>query len=248
MTTPCSASGPDPSGGAAAAHLEPLLGLMGHRGAGRGVRDRLTGLAVTSPSTALPGALLDGHPGTGRQDPGELGRLARVAEAVRLREFLLAEHLRRPDEIEQAMGLQLRGLLGQLDSVCTLLTELERAGVADQPGRYPEQPVPQGGDHALAAADAVAEQPGARVGRGELVQPAGDAGREQRTPHPHCEAATVALGVDHHRLVLRFYSAQPGWRRGCRGERDRLYDHLLPKHGDGSVDLIAAAWTPRGPR
>jgi hypothetical protein len=47
------------------------------------------------------------------------------AEAARLREFLQAEHMHQPEEIEQAMGLQLRGLLGQLDAVCTLLTELE---------------------------------------------------------------------------------------------------------------------------
>src|SRR6187549_648578 len=60
----------------------------------------------------------------------------------------------------------------------------ERAAVTDQPGRYPDQPVPQGGDHGLAAADAMAEQQGARAGRGELVQPAGDACREQCSPHP----------------------------------------------------------------
>src|SRR5512133_788419 len=60
----------------------------------------------------------------------------------------------------------------------------ELAAVTDQPGRYPDQSVSQGGDHGLAAADTVAEQPGARAGRSELVQPAGDAGREQRTPHP----------------------------------------------------------------
>ena len=33
--------------------------------------------------------------------------------------------MHQPAAIEQAMGLQLRGLLGQLDAVCTLLTELE---------------------------------------------------------------------------------------------------------------------------
>jgi hypothetical protein len=45
--------------------------------------------------------------------------------ANRLHEFLQAEHMRQPEEIEQAVGLQLRGLIRQLDAVCTLLTELE---------------------------------------------------------------------------------------------------------------------------
>ena len=47
------------------------------------------------------------------------------AEATQLRELLQAEHMRQPDEIEQAMGLQLHGLVGQLDAVCTLLIDLE---------------------------------------------------------------------------------------------------------------------------
>src|SRR3954447_12493248 len=47
------------------------------------------------------------------------------AEAARLREFLAVEHMRQPEEVAQPKGLQLRGLLGQLDAVCTLLTELE---------------------------------------------------------------------------------------------------------------------------
>jgi hypothetical protein len=63
--------------------------------------------------------------------------------------------------------------------------QVDAAGVADQPGRDADQPVPQGGDHGLAGPDAVAEQPAVGPGgRGELVQPAGNARGEQRTPHP----------------------------------------------------------------
>ena len=42
----------------------------------------------------------------------------------------------------------------------------ERAGVTDQPGRYPDQPVPQGGDHGLAVADTVPDQAAVRAGAG----------------------------------------------------------------------------------
>jgi len=43
--------------------------------------------------------------------------------------------------------------------------------------------VPQAGDHGFAAAEAVPEQSAAESWMGgELVQPAGDAGREQRAP------------------------------------------------------------------
>ena len=46
----------------------------------------------------------------------------------------------------------------------------ERAGVADQPSRDADQPVPQGGDHGLAVADPVPEQrPVGCGGGGELV-------------------------------------------------------------------------------
>src|SRR5687768_11427710 len=45
-----------------------------------------------------------------------------------------------------------------------------RAGVADQAGGHREQSVPQGGDHGLAAADAVAAKSAVRGGGGgELV-------------------------------------------------------------------------------
>src|SRR6478736_9127388 len=59
----------------------------------------------------------------------------------------------------------------------------ERAGVTDQSGGDTDQPVPQGGDHGLAIADAVPEQPAVGCGgAGELMQPAGEAGGEQRGP------------------------------------------------------------------
>ena len=61
----------------------------------------------------------------------------------------------------------------------------ERAGVADQPGRDADEPVSQGGDHRLAVTDAVPDQAAVRAGAGgELVQPAGESGGEQRAPHP----------------------------------------------------------------
>ena len=60
-----------------------------------------------------------------------------------------------------------------------------RLRVADQPAGDGDQPPAQGGDHGLAAADAVTGQDGrAPGGGGELVQPRGDAGRQQRPPHP----------------------------------------------------------------
>ena len=55
--------------------------------------------------------------------------------------------------------------------------------MADQAGRHSDQPVAQGGDHGLAVADAVTKElPVGSGGGGELVGPAGDADREQRTP------------------------------------------------------------------
>ncbi|MBV8993662.1 MAG: hypothetical protein JO287_08155 [Pseudonocardiales bacterium] len=55
--------------------------------------------------------------------------------------------------------------------------------MADQSGRAADQPVPQSSDHGLAAADAMAEQLTAGLdGRGELVQPAGNARCAQRCP------------------------------------------------------------------
>jgi hypothetical protein len=47
------------------------------------------------------------------------------AEAAQLRQLLGSEQIRQPDAIEQAMGLQLRGLLRQLDAICQTLTDLE---------------------------------------------------------------------------------------------------------------------------
>jgi hypothetical protein len=85
------------------------------------------------------------------------------------------------------------------------------AGVADQAGGDGEQSPPQGGDHGLAAADTVPNQPPVQlpgrlaiwllvVGGGEVVQPAGEGGGEQRGPHP----GPV------HRLVARGEVAQRG--------------------------------------
>jgi hypothetical protein len=54
--------------------------------------------------------------------------------------------------------------------------------------RGADQPVPQGGDHCLAAADAVAEQPGARAGRGEICCERGDGGYSWSKPCP-CDGA-----------------------------------------------------------
>ena len=52
--------------------------------------------------------------------------------------------------------------------------------MADESGGHADQPVPQGGDHGLV--DAVTEQRCAGSGGGgELMWPAGDAWREQRT-------------------------------------------------------------------
>src|SRR6266511_3120452 len=68
----------------------------------------------------------------------------------------------------------------------------EGVGVADQAGRDTDQSPAQGGDHGLAVADAV---PGQGVigqdGAGELVEPAGHGGGQQRAPHP----GGVDLGV-----------------------------------------------------
>ncbi|MFD7159044.1 IS110 family transposase [Kribbella sp. NPDC059898] len=47
------------------------------------------------------------------------------AEALLLRELLRSEQIRQPENVEQAMGMQLRGLVRQLDAVCQVLAELE---------------------------------------------------------------------------------------------------------------------------
>src|SRR3954463_2975313 len=60
----------------------------------------------------------------------------------------------------------------------------EAAGVADQAGGDGDQPPPQGGDHGLATADTVPDQPPVWLlvigGGGEVVQPSGEGGGEQR--------------------------------------------------------------------
>jgi transposase len=47
------------------------------------------------------------------------------AEAERLRELLGREHMHQPCAVEQALGVQLRGLIGQLDALAATLAELE---------------------------------------------------------------------------------------------------------------------------
>jgi transposase len=47
------------------------------------------------------------------------------AEAARLHGYFHTEHLRQPAAVEQAMGVQLRGLVRQLDAVCTTLDGLQ---------------------------------------------------------------------------------------------------------------------------
>jgi hypothetical protein len=66
--------------------------------------------------------------------------------------------------------------------------------------------------------------------------------REQSGPH-----ATVAADSDCPLCALRLYSAPAGSRRGCRGERDRVFDPFLSKHGHGGIDLIAARHPLCGP-
>lgn len=58
--------------------------------------------------------------------PGHaLGSRGIAAEARVLHELLRSEQMRQPEAVEQAMGWQLRGLLRQLDALCTTLQELE---------------------------------------------------------------------------------------------------------------------------
>jgi hypothetical protein len=68
----------------------------------------------------------------------------------------------------------------------------EGVGVADQAGGNGDQSPAQGGDHGLTVPDAV---PGQGVvgqhGAGELMEPAGEGGGQQRAPHP----GVVDLGV-----------------------------------------------------
>ncbi len=77
----------------------------------------------------------------------------------------------------------------------------QAASVADDPAGDADQPVAAGGDHGFAAAHAVTSEDGfADGGGGELVQPGGHAGGEQRAPHP--------CGVD--RGVARRQMAEGG--------------------------------------
>src|SRR5579875_3420955 len=63
--------------------------------------------------------------------------------------------------------------------------EGELAAVADEAGGDGDEPPAQGGDHGLAAADAMTGQDVLASGqRGELVQPGGDVRGEQGAPHP----------------------------------------------------------------
>lgn len=56
------------------------------------------------------------------------GRQRGIAEeATRLSELLRQDAMHQPQAIERAMGLQLQGLLRQLDAICLTLTELEAA-------------------------------------------------------------------------------------------------------------------------
>jgi transposase len=62
------------------------------------------------------------------------------AEAQRLREFLRAEHMHQPAPVEQALGVQLRGLIGQLDALATTLAELE-AHIDQAFAAHPQAPI-----------------------------------------------------------------------------------------------------------
>src|SRR5712692_3803203 len=67
--------------------------------------------------------------------------------------------------------------------------------VADQPGGGEDERPPQGGDHRLAAAGAVSFQQLAAADQpGELVQPGGDGGGDQRRPHPRGVDLLIARG------------------------------------------------------
>jgi hypothetical protein len=59
----------------------------------------------------------------------------------------------------------------------------ESPGVADQPGRHPDEAVPQGGDHGLALAEAVTGQ--RAVGAGGAAVAAVAAVAASSAPHIH---------------------------------------------------------------
>src|SRR5688500_8954768 len=46
------------------------------------------------------------------------------AEADKLQQLLRSDHLSQPDRVENAMGIQLRGLVSQLDAICATVDEL----------------------------------------------------------------------------------------------------------------------------
>jgi hypothetical protein len=71
----------------------------------------------------------------------------------------------------------------------------ERPGVAYQPCGDGDETAAEGGDHGFAAAGAVPFQDLlAAGGGGELVQPGGYAGGEQRAPHPGGISSVVFAG------------------------------------------------------
>jgi hypothetical protein len=62
------------------------------------------------------------------------------AEADKLGQLLRTRQMRQLEAVEEAMGLQLRGLIRQLDAVCATLTELESA-VEEAFAAHPDAPV-----------------------------------------------------------------------------------------------------------
>src|SRR6266540_3680572 len=71
----------------------------------------------------------------------------------------------------------------------------ESSAVPNQAGGDADQSPAQGGDHGLAVADAVSGQGVVgQDGAGELVEPAGEGGGQQRTPHPGAVDFGVAGG------------------------------------------------------
>ncbi len=96
----------------------------------RGGRHRLDSAACRTVLAAAPTPAA-ARKLTARQLAALLKRAGRqrgiTAEAARLRELLRQETMRQQPEIEQAMGLQLRGLLRQLDAICATLADLEAA-------------------------------------------------------------------------------------------------------------------------
>jgi len=120
----------------------------------------------------------------------------------------------------------------------------EAAGVTDQAGGDGDQPSSQGGDHGLAAADTVPEQPSVAAGGGEVVPPPAAGGGEQRTPHPGAVHRLVSggevartravLGVAEQFLDLGVVAVQVLHLRGLRagrhvevGDNERVAEHAV---------------------